>query len=81
MACSITPILMDIDCPKEGVFTRAQTLWGKVERVERGHEKGTIYLEGKITFQANTAIPKWIKPGIRVEVNICDGETTIQQVK
>lgn len=79
MSCSITPVLMDIDCPKEGAFTRAQTLWGKVERVERGFQKGTIYISRQIVFHVNKAVPKWVTPGIMVEINIgSDGETTIQ---
>lgn len=80
MSCSITPIFMDVDCPKEVAFTREQTLWGKVERVERGFQKGTIYMGRQIVFHVNEAVPKWVISGIMVEINIgSDGTTTMQQ--
>ena len=80
MPCSIMPIFMDIDCPKKGSFERAQTLGGKVERVERGFEKGTIYVGRQTVFHVNKAVPEWVITGIMVEINIkSDGTTTIQQ--
>lgn len=82
MACSIAPILMDTDCPKEGVFAVEKTLWGKVQRVERRFQKGTIYMEGQITFHVNANIPRWIMPGIRIEVNIDKfGTVSMQQIE
>ncbi len=82
MSCQISPILSDTDCPKEGDYKRTQTVWAKVERVERGHEKGTIYLEGIATLHINEKIAKWVKPGIRIELKIAgDGSATMQQIE
>ena len=80
MACSITPISPDLECPKEVAPIRPQTIWGEVERVERGFQRGAIYLRGAQVFDVNKAVPKWIRPGIGIEINIGNSEATIRQI-
>lgn len=82
MSCQLAPIFFDTDCPKSEGIAMSKTIWAKVERVERGHEKGTIYLEGIATLHINKKIAKWVKPGIRIELKIAsDGSATMQQIE